>query len=494
MNQGERMKEIRIFLGKNNYTAERWMKLTTKEKKILDKNIQDEYGFGMSFLYSKIGIQKKGGNQISPIKNSEDMMHLGEEIFGPHQTFDKYREIKIKIEKFDKMNQGERMKEIRIFLGKNNYTAERWMELTTKEKKTLDKNIQDKYGFGISFLYAKIEIEKGREKNISPVSSSEDMMHLGEKIFGPHKLFDEYREKRERGRVFDAMSESKQIKEVQKFLEKNHYTVDIWMSLQRQEKQILDKNIQEEYGFGIRSLCANWALKNKDKKTLMPVSYSEDMMYLGEKIFGKHQVFYEHIKKLEKKNGFDKISQDNKIKEIQRFLEENHYTLDRWLKLTKKEKKILDQRLYERYNFGLQALYIKITLKKTSRERLNLLTSTEDIMELGEKIFGSHHEFDTYRSRLEKGKNFDNILEKEQIKEIQNFLGKNSYKAEGWMALITKDKKILDKKIQKEYNFGICRLCIKFKLQRADEGRMNPIGSSEDMKTLGEKIFNKKLS
>ena len=494
MIEEQRIKEIQDFLRKNGYTADGWLGLTQKEKQVLDQKLQKEYNFGIRSLCTKLGLKRGDGRKTNPIGSSEDMMELGAKIFEVHWVFDEERK-KIKTGKnFDKMTVEEKIKEIQNFSGKNSYTVEGWMTLTIKEKRGLDQKLQKEYNFGIRSLCSKLRLERGDERRMNPMVSSEDMIILGAKIFGNHRAFDAERKKIEKGKSFDNMLEEEKIQEIQNFLGENDYIVEGWMGFTTKGKRELDKKTQKNYGFGIYALFIKLQVKKDDGRKMSPINSSEDMMELGAKIFGNHRVFDAERKKIEKGKSFGSMLEEEKIQEIRSFLGKNGYIVEGWMELTIKEKRKLDQRLGEEYNFGIRFLCIKLGLERGAGLSMAPINSSEDMMELGRIIFGSHKAFDAERKNIEKEKNFDNMIEEEKIKEIRSFLGKSGYTVDGWARLTTKEKKILEKKIQENYNFRLYALCTKLQIKRDDGRKMQPIHSSEDMKTLGEKIFNKKLS
>ena len=489
LSEEDKAKKIFKFLKKNNYTVERWIGLTVEEKKILDKKLQEEYDFGIFFLCTSFEISRIDGTKIDPKGSSEDMMNLGEKIFGKHKILNEYRKRLEKEKTFDNLSNTKKIEEIQSFLEKNNYTIEGWMKLSSKERKGLDKKIQVEYGFGIRSLCTKLALKRDDGKKIAPIESSEDMMNLGEKMFGQHKVFDEQRKKLEKEKTFDNLSEAAKTEEIKSFLDIHGYHVEGWMDLNQKEKKDLNKKIQEKYDFGIRYLCAKLDLGRLDGKQMGPISSSEDMMNLGEKIFGQHKVFDEQRRKLEKGKIFDSLFEAGRKEEIKSFLGVHGYTVEGWMELNSKEKKDLERKLQGEYNFGIRYLCTKLGLKRKDGKKMQPIGSPEDRIELGEKIFGQHKIFNESRKKLEKGKNFDKMSEEKKIEEIRSFLGKNSYTVEGWMGLKTREKNILDKKIQGEYNFGVISLCTKLGLRSLDGGKMAPMSSSVDMRGLGEKIF-----
>ncbi|PCI25334.1 hypothetical protein COB57_01235 [Candidatus Peregrinibacteria bacterium] len=183
MSEKELLEKTLEFLEKNNYGVDKWMEINLKAKKDLDKKMQAESGFGMSFLCSGLGLKRDDGKKMNPVMYREDLMRLGEALFGPHKVFDEYIEELAKERKFYEMSEEEKIVDIRQLLEGNDYNAEGWMKLTQEEKRELNKKLQEKYNFGIRSLYTKLGFKNNEGEYMDPMFSSENMMKLGEKIF-----------------------------------------------------------------------------------------------------------------------------------------------------------------------------------------------------------------------------------------------------------------------------------------------------------------------
>ncbi|PCI24182.1 hypothetical protein COB57_05740, partial [Candidatus Peregrinibacteria bacterium] len=497
------MSELVSFLNEHGYKVNKCMELTEKEREELDQKLKDNYGYGIRSVCTKLDLQ---GNkkQMNPIQSLEDMMIFGRRVFGPHVVFDEYETRLKKRRLFDALSDEEKRGSIVKFLEKNDYKVEWWMLLTEKEKKILEDRIYEEYGFKLSSLCTKLQLNRTNRPYLSPLTSSEDMMILGRNIFKSHQAFDEYKQKHNKIKRFDDLSHKNKRESIVRFLVKNSYITDELMELTQSEKKELDRKIQAEYGFGIISLCSKIELNLKHGRTMNPVNSAEDMLDFVEYISADNstrsydrsklkpridKTSDEYKQKGQKIKRFDKLSHENKKKEIVAFLEKNGYIVAELIKLTVDKKKELDKKIQKEYGFGMISLCLKIKLNWESERNLNPVNSSEDMLDFIEYILENNNKITDYRKIFNEVKRFDNLSHEGKKSEIVEFLANNKYSVEEWMRLTEKQKKNLDFKIQEKYGFGICSLCTKLGLKTSNETWLKPITSPEDMMNLGKELF-----
>ncbi|PCI24915.1 hypothetical protein COB57_04060 [Candidatus Peregrinibacteria bacterium] len=352
----------------------------------------------------------------------------------------------------------------------NTYPLLTYTTLTKKERAILNVNLQNQHGITLKSLCKEFLLNIQENKYLDPLSCSNDMMILIDFLYNKPTILKENREKRQRQKAFEALSVTERKNQFRQFIQKK-YPATEWMNLQKKQLQALEAEIYDEYNCKINKIFSLFQISEHKPQ----ISCKKDWLNLGKEIFNDPEVFQQAENKIKQKDLFkNDVTQKETMKQLSQFLQDTGYSVDKWMLLTRSERKKLNQHIYKKYNMSLRTLCTTLGITKIDQRPISPIRISEYMLLIGEKIFGTQTVFDTIKIAMNQYNTFKKLQKNEQKIAIQQLLLQHNILPNEKINPNTDTRRSIEKIIFQTYFCSLYLLAQEMKITKEDTNTINP--------------------